>query len=133
MQTLRSHVQIKRSYEAKSVSSKILSRVYDELDAVRDQLWDLNIPDMVRAYFGDMQIILDRLSLSLIEGGRAYLVVGDSRYQGVQVPVADILIEIAKDIGFEKLADEPFRSMRASPQQGGRQELLETLITLQRI
>lgn len=61
------------------------------------------------------------------------MVVGDSRYHGVQIPVADILIELAQHLGFEKVADEPFRSMRASPQQGGRQELIESLITLRRV
>jgi hypothetical protein len=86
---------------------------------------------MVTAYFWDMQTILERLRKSLISGGRAYLVVGDSRYHGVQVPVADIIAEIARELGFQKLADEPFRSMRASPQQGGRAELLETLLTLE--
>lgn len=61
------------------------------------------------------------------------MVVGDSRYHGIQIPVADILIEIAEQIGFEKIADEPFRSMRASPQQGGRLELVESLISLKRL
>ncbi|MNQ66310.1 hypothetical protein D3C85_808000 [compost metagenome] len=87
---------------------------------------------MVRAYFDDMNQIITRLGTALVDGGRAYLVVGDSRYQGVQVPVADVLIELAAAAGFEKVADEPFRSMRASPQQGGKLELLETLITLRR-
>jgi hypothetical protein len=60
------------------------------------------------------------------------MVVGDSRYQGVQVSVADVLIELGAELGFEKVAEEPFRSMRASPQQGGKAELLETLVTLRR-
>lgn len=132
LQTIRSHVQIKRDYDVAEVKSKTLKRVSRELDGVREYLWNATIPDMVTAYFGDMQTIMQHLHGSLIPKGRAYLVVGDSRYHGVQVPVADILAEIAKSIGFRKLADEPFRSMRASPQQGGRQELLETLLTLER-
>jgi len=132
LQTLRSHVQIKRDYDVGGVNSHTLKRVANELDQVREHLWNATIPDMVTAYFGDMQTIMRRLHGSLVRKGRAYLVVGDSRYHGVQVPVAEILAEIAKSIGFRKLADEPFRSMRASPQQGGRQELLETLLTLER-
>lgn len=132
LQTLRSHVQIKRNYDVANVNSTTLERVSAELTQVREHLWNATIPDMVTAYFGDMQTIMQRLHGSLIPRGRAYLVVGDSRYHGVQVPVAEILSEIAADIGFRKLADEPFRSMRASPQQGGRQELLETLLTLER-
>jgi len=132
LQTLRSHVQIKRDYKVSETESRTLERVANELDSVRPHLWNASIPDMVRAYFADMQVIMQRLHSALATGGRAYLVVGDSRYHGVQVPVADILAEISKNIGFRKIADEPFRSMRASPQQGGRLELLETLLTLER-
>lgn len=132
LQTLRSHVQIKRDYDVGDIESQTLKRVATELDEVRPHLWNATIPDMVTAYFADMQTIMQRLHSSLISDGRAYLVVGDSRYHGVQVPVADILAEIAGSIGFRKIADEPFRSMRASPQQGGKQELLETLLTLER-
>lgn len=132
LQTLRSHVQIKRDFDVGEIKSDSLKQISRELDAVRPQLWNTAIPDMVTAYFGDMQIILERLQGSIIPGGRAYLVVGDSRYHGVQVPVAKILAEIAAHTGFQKIADEPFRSMRASPQQGGKPELLETLLTLRR-
>lgn len=131
-QTLRSHVQIKRSFETETLTSKTLDRVSDELEKVRNELWNRSIPDMVRAYFGDMQTIMSNLCQALTVGGQAYVVVGDSRYQGVQIPVAQILIELAQNLGFEKIADEPFRSMRASPQQGGREELIESLITLRR-
>ncbi|MEJ2815015.1 hypothetical protein [Caulobacter sp. CCG-8] len=131
-QTLRSHVQIHRSFETEQLVSKTLDRVSTELEHVRASLWNRSIPDMVKAYFGDMQTIMANLAGALTPGGRAYMVVGDSRYHGVQIPVADILIELAEHLGFEKVADEPFRSMRASPQQGGREELIESLITLRR-
>jgi DNA modification methylase len=131
LRTLRSHVQIKRDYAAGSIASPTLEVVQRDLYSVKDQLWNVNIPGMVSAYFADMQEILRRLRTSLVQGGRAYLVVGDSRYEGVQIPVADILSEIAADIGFRKLGVEPFRSMRASPQQGGKPGLLETLLTLE--
>jgi len=132
-QTLRSHVQIVRPYDTDGLFSPTLDAVAAELDKVRSDLWNRSIPDMVRAYFGDMNTIMARLAGALFAGGRAYLVVGDSRYHGVQISVADILIELAAPLGFEKIADEPFRSMRASPQQGGRQELVESLITLRRV
>lgn len=130
--TLRSHVQIKRSYATAALKSATLDRVTDELESVRQSLWNVMIPDMVRAYFDDMNTIMSKLATALVPGGRAYMVVGDSRYQGVQVPVADVLIELGAELGFEKVAEEPFRSMRASPQQGGKAELLETLVTLRR-
>lgn len=132
-QTLRSHVQIVRPYDTEPLNSATLTRVAAQLDEVRPELWNRSIPDMVTAYFGDMKTIMANLAGALVPGGQAYMVVGDSRYHGVQIPVATILIEIAGQIGFDKIADEPFRSMRASPQQGGRHELVESLITLKRL
>lgn len=132
LSTLRSHVQIKRSFDAPTLSSNTLKRVSSELDEVREKLWDQDIPAMVSAYFTDMNVILTKLHECLIAGGRAYMVVGDSQYAGVKVPVAEILSELASAGGFQIAAEEPFRSMRASPQQGGRELLAETLITLTR-
>jgi hypothetical protein len=59
------------------------------------------------------------------------MIVGDSRYGGIDVPVADALIEMAPHLEFSVVSVEPFRSMRASPQQGGRHELAESLLTLE--
>lgn len=60
------------------------------------------------------------------------MVVGDSRYDGVDVPVAKILGELAEADGWELKRIEPIRSMRTAPQQGGRAELPESLIVLER-
>jgi hypothetical protein len=132
LSTLRSHVQIKRSFNAPVHNSRTLERVASDLDGVRAKLWDQDIPAMVSAYFADMNGILSKLHESLIAGGRIYMVVGDSQYAGVRVPVAQILTELALAAGFQTTAEEPFRSMRVSPQQGGREQLAETLITLSR-
>lgn len=130
--TLRSHVQLKRNYETGQLNSPTLEVLTMDLENVRAQLWNKTIPDMVRAYFDDMNSVMSRLATSLVEGGRVYMVVGDSLYQGVRVPVADILTELAIDLGFTKISQEPFRSMRSSPQQGGRRELLETMVSLEK-
>ncbi|HEX8191573.1 MAG TPA: hypothetical protein VF552_01605 [Allosphingosinicella sp.] len=132
LSTLRSHVQIARPFNTQELGSKTLKIVAEELGRVRNELWNRHIPDMVSAYFSDMCAIIERLQGSLVPGGRAYMVVGDSRYAGVKVPVATILNELALERGFVVAAEEPFRSMRASPQQGGRPELAETLLTLTR-
>lgn len=132
MSTLRSHVQIKRSFDGDDVVSETLPLVEEKLNNIRHLLWNKSIPDMVRAYFFDMQSVIGRLAFSITDGGRMYLVVGDSQYHGVQIPVARILTEIARNFGFRELSNEPFRSMRASPQQGGKAELTETLLTFER-
>ena len=132
MKTLRSHVQIHRPFDTEILSSKKLEDVSEQLELVRAKLWNPAIPNMVSAYFDDMNLVLRKLAETLVKKGRAYLVVGDSRYHGVQVPVADILIELAEPLGLNKVGAEPFRSMRASPQQGGKLELLETLLVFER-
>ncbi|TPK96543.1 MULTISPECIES: site-specific DNA-methyltransferase [unclassified Mesorhizobium] len=132
--TLRSHVQIKRDLSAaRPASGSLLEQTLKSLEEVRAALWDQNIPPMIAAYFDDVGDILKGLSSRLRERGRVYMVVGDSRYAGIDVPVAAILAEQAESWGFELVRSEPFRSMRASPQQGGGRELSETLVVLARV
>lgn len=126
--TLRSHVQIKRDMSTGTLTPMIADAV-ERLRQAPD-LWNRAIPDMVGAYFTDLEGILRELRRMLPEQGRVYMVVGDSRYSGVDVPVGAGLAAMAPDLGFAVLEAEPFRSMRASPQQGGRLELAESLLTL---
>lgn len=133
MSTLRSHVQIKRPFDIAKLVSPTLSNVYSDLVGVRDNLWNKDIPEMVQAYFGDMSHIISQISKCLHDNARCYVVVGDSRYRSVHIPVGKILEELGTALRFEVVAAEPFRSMRASPQQGGRPELTETLLTFQRV
>lgn len=130
--TLRSHVQILRDFSWANEQPAQLKRILRALDDARDELWNPHIPSMVGAYFDDMSAILRALSRRVIKRGRVYMVVGDSRYAGVTVPVASILVKIAESLGFDVVGLEPFRSMRSSPQQGGQHNLPETLITLSR-
>jgi hypothetical protein len=129
--TLRSHVQIARNMKYETFGSKSLKTVLRQLNNNRDRLWDRNIPEMIGAYFTDLQKIISALKGKLLAGGRIYIVVGDSQYAGIRVPVARILGEVASATGYEVIEKEPFRSMRASPQQGGRFKLTETLLVLE--
>lgn len=130
--TLRSHVQIHRDMAATGVRSALLSETVRKLENVSGHLWNKNIPAMVAAYTADMALILRGISARMRMGGRTYMVVGDSRYSGVDVPVAAILAELSPELGFRVVRVEPCRSMRASPQQGGRAELAESLVVLER-
>jgi hypothetical protein len=125
--TLRSHVQINRDYSFKP-PVPLIEKSMEQLRRVPN-LWNWNIPDMIGAYFSDLSVLLEGIRRKLPIAGRVYMVVGDSRYAGVDVPVAGALIEMAHSLGYAAIGTEPFRSMRASPQQGGRPELPETLLT----
>ena len=87
---------------------------------------------MIGAYAQDMAIVLEKLAIRMRPSGRVYMIVGDSRYAGVDVPVAAILTEVAPSLGYDVVDLEPCRSMRSSPQQGGRHELREALVVLKR-
>jgi hypothetical protein len=126
--TLRSHVQVQRDMNGRRYSSKALSRTLNKLEKVRSLLWNRHIPDMIYAYISDMGNVMSALSARLRSEGRVYMVVGDSRYGNIDVPVAKILSQIAGQTDLKLLKAEPCRSMRASPQQGGREELPETLL-----
>lgn len=129
--TLRSHVQVARDFSAARKRGPLIEETVEALHHHRAKLWNRHIPDMVGAYFDDMSRILEGLRSNIRDGGRVYMVVGDSRYAGVDVPVAAALAAEASDLGYKLLSSEPFRSMRASPQQGGRAELAESLVVFQ--
>ena len=130
--TIRSHVQILRNLDSEDLPSLTLKQTIERLRNARSALWNRHIPEMVGAYAADMSTVLRKLGKRMRHGGRVYMIVGDSSYSGVDVPVATILSEIAPSLGYRIENIEPCRSMRASPQQGGQHELLETLVVLER-
>ena len=131
--TLRSHVQILRDLSSRVDGSTALAETLSDLEFIRADLWNRHIPSMVAAYFQDMTDILLAVRKRLSQRGRIYAVVGDSQYADVLVPTAQILIELANDLGLKTIAVEQFRSMRASPQQGGSAKLSENLVIFERV
>jgi DNA modification methylase len=128
--TLSSHVQISRDFSVPPTESRLLNTVLRKLELEKHHLWDQRIPSMVGGYFSDLFMIIDRIQKKITPGGDAWIVVGDSCYAGIQIPTAKIIEQIAKARDWTVKGCEPFRSMRASPQQGGREKLAETLIVL---
>lgn len=127
-QTLRSHVQIKRSFETLRNVSPQLDRAYDALATARGELWNRHIPEMVSSYFCDMASILVEIHSKLRQDGRIFVAIGSSKYKGVLVDVPEILIEIATASGLNVVNSAAIRSIRSSAQQGGQKELSESVI-----
>ena len=128
-QTLRSHVQIRRDLSF-DLKSDTLTSVYEQLTAKREELWDEKIPEMVGAYFADLIGIVSKIGNRLTPAGQIELVVGDSQYQGIHLPVPKILEELAPHYGLQVIARHKVRSMRSSAQQGGTLNLPESLVTI---
>jgi hypothetical protein len=71
--------------------------VAERLDAAA---YDPRIPTMVRAYFSDMAIVLERLRARMRPGGRLVLDIGDSRFAGVHVDTPELLAAVAESHGW---------------------------------
>jgi hypothetical protein len=76
--------------------------------------------------------VLTQLRKAMTARGEAWIVLGDSRYAGIRIDTAGILEELAPEYGWTVKLIEPFRSMRASAQQGGHHNLKESLLVLTR-
>jgi DNA modification methylase len=62
---------------------------------------DKRIPQMVRAYFSDMEPVLRNVYKLLKPGGKFVIDLGDSQFYGVHVPTDVLLCEIAQTVGYE--------------------------------
>ena len=131
--TLSSHVQISWGDVGPPSGSPTLDRALERLHSHRNELWNPGIPTMVGAYFNDLLEVLGHLRRILVDGASAWMVVGDSRYAGVHIPVAKVLQELVVTRGWDVLTTEPCRSMRASAQQGGDWMLAEHLLVLRNL
>jgi DNA modification methylase len=129
-QTLRSHVQIRRKYDMPFRRSITLERTLEALKARREELWATDIPEMVGAYFRDLEAVLEQSRRLLKSNGKVMIVVGDSRYASVRVEVGAILAEVAAEVGFGRVSVRQVRQMRVSAQQGGSFQLAESIVEL---
>ena len=80
-------------------------------------IWNKDIPDMIRGYFDDMTKVLKRLFSVMKEGSYCKIAVANSGYKGILVPTDLLLAEIGKDIGFNVEKIVHARDIRASSQQ----------------
>lgn len=128
--TLRSHVQSQWESAALKVDSIKLKEIHAELLQKKDLLWNKNIPNMVLAYFKDMEDILTESFRLLKDGGKLLMVVGDSKYVDVLIDVSVVLTDIATNVGYTKIVKKEVRKMRTSAQQGGGKHLGEWIIEL---
>lgn len=128
--TLRSHVQVNRSYDVDFDISESLAKVISDLKKIRAELWSKDIPEMVLAYFDDLFQLLRMMRRKVSDNGNIIIVVGDSAYKSIRIPVTTLLCELAQQTGFEVHEHRVLRKLRTSPQQGGQASLDESLIWL---
>ncbi|EKO3982617.1 DNA methylase N-4/N-6 [Vibrio fluvialis] len=131
--TLRSHVQVRRTYENKNAQSNLMNETLAHLELHREELWHKELPEMIGAYFCDLAGLLEEMRTKITENGNIIMIVGDSAYKSVRVPVADILAEIALTKGYKIKEKSILRKLRVSAQQGGDSSLDESMLWIQPI
>lgn len=129
--TLSSHVQLTRAFQVAPNGSSELIRCIEQLQLKQSDLWNKHLPRMIGSYFAELSDLLKRLLARKRPGGRVHIVVGDSRYAGVDIFTATILRELILTLGGMIVDERPLRDMRSSPQQGGQATLRETLLVIE--
>jgi DNA modification methylase len=89
----------------------VSDKIYEQ---TKDKNWGFDYPRMVREYFGDMYLCMKEF-YELLKPNAIFLqVVGDQTIKGVYIPVCDILIEMAQEIGYRNCKKELFRMRRST-------------------
>lgn len=114
--TLRSHVQV--AWEPSPPLEVPL--LQDTIRRIGDSgHWNRRIPQMVNAYFVDLDLVVHQCAQRLRKGATAAFVVADSAYAGIVVPVDQILSEILDRRGFRT---KEISLLRETPGNGNHQQ-----------
>ncbi|MCX6993584.1 MAG: hypothetical protein NT011_10645 [Kiritimatiellaeota bacterium] len=116
LQTVRSHVQANWKAPVRVSFGTIYAKVIREILARKDKLWSARIPQMIQAYFEDMERLLNALAARANPGALLKIAIGTSAYGGVVVPVDFILAEIAEEAGWDLKDVQVVRRLRSSAQ-----------------
>lgn len=111
---MRSHVNSKFDHK--------IQHYLSDVDTIANlistyNIWNKNIPDMLRGYFDDMFEILKRQATILVKGGKCFIVVANSGYKGIMVPTDLLICDIAEKIGYKVNNVYYARKIRSSGQQ----------------
>ena len=96
---LRSHIESKVA-STEYPPHPVVREVVDILSQRRKALNNPRIPDMLTAYFVDMQKVISEWSRVLAPGAKVAMVVDNVRFAGERVPVDLVLSEMAEEAGF---------------------------------
>ena len=119
-ETLRSHVQVDWPRGRDSLVPSV--QRYVRRLKKRD-LWNPKLAEMVNAYFVDLEEVFAQAVAHLLSESPVAVVVADSAYDGVVIPVPEIIAEILGSAGVEELTVSSLRATRGNAHhqlRGGR-------------
>jgi len=111
---IRSHVNSKFDHTIKNPNASV-DLISDIISCFN--IWNRNIPDMIRGYFDDMTELFRKLYEVMIPNSKCFIVVANSGYKGIIVPTDLLLVEIADTFGLKSKEICYARKIRASSQQ----------------
>jgi DNA modification methylase len=111
---MRSHVNSAFDHKIKNFN-KDIDIISNTIDTYN--IWNKNIPDMLRGYFDDMYELLKRMKDIFVKGSSCYIVVANSGYKGILVPTDLLIADIATSLGYKVEKIIIARKIRASSQQ----------------
>lgn len=111
---MRSHVNSKFDH--------YFTNEFEDVDIIAEtirtfNIWNKNIPDMLKGYFDDTQKVLENVRDTLKIGAKCYVVVANSAYKGIVVPTDLLIANIAERIGYKAIRIVEARTIRSSSQQ----------------
>lgn len=128
---IRSHVQIPWE-DSVYPEVKELEQFMRHINGLNGQLWNKNIPNMIKGYFADMHGLFNDMKPKLKKGARLYINVANSAYGNMVCEVDVILSEIARQIGYTPIEIREVRQVKSSRQQKEVDKLRESIIVLEK-
>jgi len=117
-ETLRSHVEAKRKYEAKDyIKPKSVIKLIGKIKS--NGVNNPQVIEMIEGYFEDMYLAIKEMHDKLDDNGKIALVVSNVRFSGVNIPVDQILSETGEQVGLKPKAIWLARYRGNSSQQMG--------------
>ncbi len=117
-ETIRSHVEARKKYEAKGYRKPgVLDSIIEEIR--RNGTNNPQVVGMIEGYFEDMYLALLGMSRCLKNRGRVGLVISNVRFAGVNIPVDELLAEVGEQVGLNPIEIFVTRYRGNSSQQMG--------------
>lgn len=131
--TIRSHVEVVLPKPNNDSYGDIYYSIYKKISE-SNNMWSKQIPVMIQSYFEDMENVLSQLFSKAKIGGELWLVVANSVYVGVEIPVDLILAEIGTRNKWELKRIEVLRyiNRRKSKYNGNIKRVRESLIVFKK-
>lgn len=125
-----SHVQVQLK-NTTHPKIKELKNYLSHIEKFNDELWNKNIPNMIKGYFFDFENLLKDLLPKLKTGAKIYINISNSAYFGKICEVDIILAKIAKKLGYKIIEIRLARYIKSSSQQKLDEKIRESVVVLE--